>query len=220
MEQPCYKCGQAIEEGTPFCPHCAAPQIRVVAPEPPAAAADSSGQIAVAESTSPVAVADSPIAIPMRAAHLAKPGALAALVASILVLLGLNLLVAMIGAGSLAVVFYRQKMHGLALKPGTGARLGAFAGLFFSLWLGIVGTLGGIVEGQKIHQEIIDNAQKWVAARPADPQLQAALDQLKTPSGFALAMVLACALLFVISVMLSSLGGLLLASILGKAEKR
>ena len=34
MEQPCYKCGQTVEEGIPFCPHCSAPQIRVVVAEP------------------------------------------------------------------------------------------------------------------------------------------------------------------------------------------
>src|SRR5437660_9980738 len=29
MEHPCHKCGQAVEDGIPFCSHCGAPQIRV-----------------------------------------------------------------------------------------------------------------------------------------------------------------------------------------------
>jgi hypothetical protein len=33
MEQPCYKCGQPVEQGVAFCPHCSAPQIRVVIAE-------------------------------------------------------------------------------------------------------------------------------------------------------------------------------------------
>ena len=37
MEQPCYKCRQLVEEGRPFCPHCGAPQIRVLVAEPVAA---------------------------------------------------------------------------------------------------------------------------------------------------------------------------------------
>ena len=39
MEHPCHKCGAAVEDGTPFCKQCGAPQIRVPgieAQEPPA----------------------------------------------------------------------------------------------------------------------------------------------------------------------------------------
>src|ERR1051326_7417864 len=29
MDHACHQCGQEIEEGTPFCRHCGAPQIRI-----------------------------------------------------------------------------------------------------------------------------------------------------------------------------------------------
>src|SRR5690348_4945365 len=34
MERECYRCGAKMEESAPFCPSCAAPQIRVSAPAP------------------------------------------------------------------------------------------------------------------------------------------------------------------------------------------
>src|SRR5579864_1332993 len=101
MEQPCYKCGQPVEEGIPFCPHCSAAQIRVIVAESapsPVAAAD--------PSPTPDGTAVFPMvqgaSLPLRGSPLLKSCALAALVACVLVVLGLNLLVAMIGAGFLS----------------------------------------------------------------------------------------------------------------------
>src|SRR5882724_2098346 len=36
MQQPCYRCGAPVDDGTPFCRQCNAPQIKVVPAEPPA----------------------------------------------------------------------------------------------------------------------------------------------------------------------------------------
>ena len=102
MEQPCYKCGQVVEQGVPFCPQCAAPQIRVALPEPPteilAPAAISEGTVFLPSSRSPNT------ALPMRWSTTVQPCALAALAASVLMSLGLNPFVAMFGVGFLSVV--------------------------------------------------------------------------------------------------------------------
>ena len=123
MDQLCYKCGQTVEQGTPFCPHCAAPQIRVVVEEPPPTVAFSSGVSNSLPQENPVAA----IAVPVRGASLLKACALAALVALILMTLGLHVAVAMPGVGFLAVIFYRQSLPGLRIKPLTGAELGRSA---------------------------------------------------------------------------------------------
>src|SRR5579863_1714231 len=47
MDHPCYKCGQIVEDGRPFCGQCGAPQIRVSMPD--AAPAVVSGDISSAE---------------------------------------------------------------------------------------------------------------------------------------------------------------------------
>src|SRR5206468_6389886 len=107
MEQPCYKCGQTVEEGTPFCPHCSAPQIRVIIAEPPPlplafAAATTTHEATVLPASQTVPV----LALPMQWSQAFRPCALAAVVASLLMSLGLNPFVAMFSVGFLAVVFY------------------------------------------------------------------------------------------------------------------
>src|ERR1041385_6355940 len=110
MEQPCYKCGQAVEQGVAFCPHCAAPQIRVVIAErvesftgfaaPAIASQTETGHRA--SQVVPV------LALPMAWPHAIRPCVLAAVAASVLMSLGLNPFVAMFSVGFIAVVLYRQ----------------------------------------------------------------------------------------------------------------
>jgi hypothetical protein len=92
-------------------------------------------------------------------------------------LLGLNLLVALLSAGFLAVVFYRQRQDGVGIRAGSGARLGALSGL---LYFGVLSLLGALAASlpdarTKIRGQIIENAHKWAASRPGDPQVQDAL---------------------------------------------
>src|SRR5579863_6810651 len=108
MERACYKCRQVVEEGMPFCPHCAAPQIRVVVSEPlplsPATVTTDSLSAAILPASQTVPV----LALPMQWSEAFRPCALAALVASLLMAMGLNPFVAMVSVGFLAVVFHRQ----------------------------------------------------------------------------------------------------------------
>src|ERR1700726_4801865 len=129
MEQSCYKCRQAVEEGTAFCPHCSAPQIRVVIAEPAAPLAYAAAGAESQDSTALPASQTVPVlALPMQWSQALRPCALAALVATLLMFLGLNPFVAMFSGGFLSVLFYRQR-RGSMVKAGSGARLGALSGI-------------------------------------------------------------------------------------------
>jgi hypothetical protein len=221
MEQPCYKCGQTVEEGIPFCPHCSAPQIRVViaepAPSPLAFAAATASQDAAAlpaSQTVPV------LALPMQWSQAIKPCALAALVASVLMSLGLNPFVAMLSVGFLAVVFYRQRGPGIKLKAASGAGLGSLAGL---LWFAISSIFETSIvlflhKGPELRTALIAKIQE-AGAQTSDPQVLAVFDRFKTPGGLEFLMVMGLIFAFLASIVLGGLGGALGAAILGRRDR-
>lgn len=223
MELPCYKCHQTVDEGIAFCPHCSAPQIRVVIAEAPVPATSSvtdstesqDALLRPASQTVPV------LALPMQWSQALKPCALAALIASVLMWLGLNLFFALFGVGFLAVIFYRQGQPGFSVKVSTAARLGAFGGLLCFSLTALLGALAATAADSrtKFREQLIESAEKWVAARPADPQFQAALEQLKTPEGLVMALIVGTILLFLLSIVLGGLGGALGGAIFGRRDR-
>lgn len=218
MEQPCYKCGQAVEEGVPFCPHCSAPQIRVVVAEPSPVTADgaaASSNTAVLPAPPPVQV----IALPTQWGRALKPCALAALVGSLLMVLGLNPFVAMISVGFLAVVFYRQREQGSPLGAGVGARFGALGGLLWFCLTGILqGTLVALGKGSEVRAEMVKKIEQ-AAASTSDPQARALMDYFKTPGGLAVLIVFAIIFALVSALALGALGGVLGGSLFGRRDK-
>lgn len=217
MEQPCYKCGQTVEQGTPFCPHCSAAQIRVVVAEPlPAAAA--SGLIEVpAQPADPAASLRTPV--PLRWAGALRPCALAALLAALSMFLGLTFPAAALGAGFLAVALYRWRTAG-AVRAGLGAQLGALSGtLCFGILAAFVALSATIPDFRiKLREQMIEYMQKAAESRPGDPQFQAVLDQIKTPEGFVMMLIIASVLLFVFFIILGTLGGALGGAVLGRRD--
>ena len=223
MEQSCYKCGQLVEEGRPFCPHCAAPQIRVLVAETVRAAkfAEAEG-VTKAESTLPASETVPVLAVPVQWSQAFKPCALAAIVASLLMSLGLNVFVGMLSVGFLAVVFYRAGRPGVVVKASSGARLGTLSGLLCFGIMALMAALAAMVPDlrSKLQEQAIENAQKWVSSRPSDPAFQTLIDQLKTPEGFMKALILAGVMLLITSVVLGSLGGALSAALLGRRDRQ
>jgi hypothetical protein len=220
MEQPCYKCGQTVEQGTAFCPNCSAPQIRVVIAEPPPPVADSSAPSHVTDDLSPSTSIPTP-ALPPRWAQIVRPCAVAALIASILMSLGLYPLVALFSVGFLAVLFYCQRRPGLPLKTLPAAGLGALSGILCSVmtafWIGLAASFPDF--RTKLREQLLDNAQKLAASHPADPQIQLLLAQMKTPEGLLMVIIAASILFFILAVLLASLGGALGGTILGRTDK-
>ena len=219
MEQPCYKCGQAVEQGIAFCPHCAAPQIRVlIAEATPAAAAFA--ETAPTQAAVPIPGSQQLPLLPGHWSQAIRPCALAAFVASLFMTLGLNPFVAMLSVGFLAVIFYRQRRPGLLLKPFAGARLGALGGL---LWFAMSTILESVVvlalhKGPEIRAAVLAKIDE-AAARTSDPQALAMLAHVKTPGGLEVLMICGIIFTFVASIVLSGLGGALGGAIFGRRDK-
>ncbi len=219
MENPCYKCGQPVEEGVPFCLHCSAPQIRVLVAEPTPAA-----EKAVAMSQDGLALpAAQPLpgaALPLRWSQTIQPCVLAAMVATGLMALGLNPFVAMISVGFLAVVFYRQRRPGTVVQAKAGVKLGALSGL---LWFGMASILEALVEiffhkGAELRTQLIERIQQ-TAAQTSDPQALAVFDRLKTSDGLAFLMIFGLFFAFFAAIVLGGIGGALGGAILGRKDK-
>ena len=222
MEQPCYKCGQTVDEGIAFCPHCSAPQIRVVIAEPApqplafAGTADSHDSESLpASQTIPVLV------VPMRWSQALKPCALAALVASILMMLKLIVpLIAVVGAGFFAVVFYRRNCPGVMVRAGSGARLGALCGLFCFGMTAVLGALRVVIlhESGEIRRIMLENLDQ-AAARYTDPQFQPTLEFFRSQSGLVFMMISLLIFILLTFLLLGTVGGALGAAILGRRDK-
>ena len=221
MEQSCYKCGQTVEEGIPFCPHCSAPQIRVVIAEPAPLPLAYAGATTTQEAVSLPASQTVPVlALPMQWSQAFRPCALAAVVASLLMALGLNPFVAMFSVGFLAVVFYRQSRREILMRPAVGAGLGALAGL---LWFAMSSILEALViilfhKGPELSSELAKRIQQ-ASSQTSDPQVLAVFDRLKSPGGLEVLMLIGLIFAFLASLVLGGLGGLLGGAILGRRGK-
>jgi hypothetical protein len=222
MEQPCYKCGQTVDEGIAFCPHCSAPQIRVVLAEPapqPQPGVGTGGEASQDSDALPASQTVPVLAVPMRWSQAARACALAALIAVVLSLF--SVVLGLLAAGFFAVVFYRRRGPATPMRALEGAKLGALAGILCCCIISSVMALLATVPDAraKMQDDYIENAQKVAGWFPANPDIQASIDQLRTPRGFAKSLIQSCVVFFLLSVALSGVGGTLGAAILGRRDK-
>jgi hypothetical protein len=224
MEHSCHSCHQAVEDGVPFCQHCGAPQIRVAAVEPVLASESASVDAQSPRSLDALQATDNvpTISLPIQWSNALSACALAAAIAAVLMALGLMVpFLAVAGAGFLAVVFYRRRNSGVMIKAATGARLGAVSGL---LCFGMSAVLEALAlaifhKGAALRGKMLEAIQQ-AGSRTTDPQAVAMLDYLKSPAGMAVVIVVVLIFAFVAFVVLSSLGGALGGTILGRADRR
>ena len=213
MEQSCHKCGQVVEEGVAFCPHCSAPQIRVVVAEPVLSAA-STATLSPAPATPTVAN----IAIPVSWSQSVRPCALAALIAAVTMVLKLVVpLIAVLGAGVLAVAFLRGWAPGSRISAGAGARLGALCGFLCFGMAAILESLKILLLHQsgEVRRVLFDGIQQ-TAARYPDPQFQPTWEFMRSPEGLVFMMVFLLIFAFVAFLILGALGGALGGAIFGR----
>lgn len=221
MDHTCYKCGQPVEDGKPFCGQCGAPQIRVTLPEvPPAStsAADPPGFPDSVGVRGPSAALLSPT-IEWRSAG--RSCAMAALVAALIMMFGMVPILAALGAGFLAVNFYHRRNPAWLVTARSGARLGAVCGVLFFLMGAVFEALAVYVthsQGQ-VREKMVE-ALQTAATRSNDPQVQAAFEQLKTPEGIAFMLVLGMIVLFVVSIAAGGLAGALTGAFVGRRKAR
>jgi hypothetical protein len=219
MEQPCYKCGQTVDEGVAFCPHCSAPQIRVVMAEPAPRPLAFAGAAAAQDSEALPASQTVPVlAVPMRWSQAFRPCALVAIIAAVAMVTKLVAWpIAVSGAGFLAVAFYRRASPGVGVSAGTGARLGALTGVFCSAMTAVLLALRVAIfhEGEEIRRLMLEGIQQS-ASRYSDPQFAATLEFMRSPAGLTLMMAFALILGIVTFVLAGTIGGALGAAILGR----
>lgn len=217
MEHPCYQCGAAVEDGTAFCRHCNAPQIRVASAAPPAETALVPGAI---EHHPPAYSSTPPInglAWPPALRSAAHAGLIAAILMAIP--LGASFGLGMIAAGFLAVLFYRRRVLQANLTSGLGIRLGALSGLFGFGIFAVISALEAAIfgSGGELRTALLQ-AVEQAASRNSDPQAQQMLQYLKTPPGLVVVMILGLVVMFFLFLVLASLGGVLGAVTLRKKE--
>jgi len=221
MEQPCYKCRQPVEEGVAFCPHCAAPQIRVVMPEPVPLAVAAEGALAAGAAVLPASETSPVLAVPMVWSRAIGPCAMAALLASGAMVLKLMVpLIAALAAGFLAVAFYRRRNPGVAINGGSGARLGALCGTLCFGMTSVFEALGVAIlhRGNEIRQMILDSIQQTAAKYP-DPQFQPGLDFMRSPGGLVFTMIFMLIFGFALFLLLGTAGGALGGVMLGRRNR-
>ncbi|MGA9545166.1 MAG: zinc ribbon domain-containing protein [Candidatus Sulfotelmatobacter sp.] len=222
MDHPCHKCGHSIEDGKPFCSQCGAPQIRVAVPEVLAEATpQGDGSVRALDRDLTPSSSVIPVgSLPGSETHALRPCAFAAVVALGLTALGLNPFVAALGAGFLAVAFYRRRGPGISIGSGSGARLGAVSGILFFAMSTVLELLAVALlhKGAEIRSQMLDKIQQ-AAARYPGPEVQPFLDFVKTPDGFAIMMVASVIFGLLAFVVLGTCGGALGAALLGRRDR-
>src|SRR5271166_802590 len=242
VEHPCYRCQALIDEGIAFCPHCGAPQIRVIPPGeniPPEENMPASPPLAPPtprEFPSQIQAGPTwpqggiPYALPVNAIRwdLAWQGALlagaGAAVLSAIPLVSLGCCLWMLGAGALAVALYQRRMPGTLITPGMGMKLGALAGVFGFAINAVVTTVSFVTfrSNSDFRRAMQEQMEKQMASNP-DPKVkemvQSMLAWMATPQGAATLVVLVLIMMAVMFVLFCSAGGALGASMFGRRRE-
>jgi hypothetical protein len=220
MEHPCYKCGQLLEEGKPFCPQCGAPQIRVILPEVSPNPILAGGAGVVARQPELSISSHQAAGLPTALSNEWKPCALSAAAALVLTFVGINPFVAAFAAGGLSVVFFRRGALGMPLRSGTGAKLGALTGLLLfgmsTVFEVLAITLLG--KGAELRSEVLEKVHE-VSDRYPSAQVQPLIDFVKTPEGFAFMLAGSIVFVLIAFIVLGTLGGATAAAITGKRSR-
>jgi hypothetical protein len=130
----------------------------------------------------------------------------AALKAGVLgVFIGMIPFLGIVLTGALAVFFYRRE-NGFALPTAFGSRLGGAAGVVaFAINALLITIRIFVFHAQQEYTEAILKVAQRFGANAADPDLQASIHNLFTPSGLALTLFLG----MIVTVVLASVGGAL-----------
>jgi hypothetical protein len=215
VDHSCEKCGAAVEDGRPFCPQCRAPQIhvQVAVPIGEAAGEGLSGEAfaRIPQNTN----LDRPLALQQ---SLPDRGAAtrAAVKAGVLgFFVGMIPLLGIVLTGSLAVYFYRREKD-LVPPAGIGSRLGGAAGIVsFGINSLLITVRLLAFHAQREYIETMLKVAQAVGYNPADPEIQAVVHNLFTPSGLMLTFFFG----MIFTVALAALGGALAALVLRRRPR-
>jgi hypothetical protein len=214
VEHACYKCGSSVEDGTPFCARCNAPQIRVAGLEPCAP-----GELTPELTIEPSASYTAPLPLALEWRHALISGGIALLPGIFTIALSKSGGLGMFVAGFLCVVLYRRRYPIVHVTVGTGVRLGAVTGILgFGVVAATLAVWTAFRSGKEIHDAFLTYLQQNLAQTP-DPRVQQVIDLFNTPEGFTFIMIFSLILILIAFLIFSSLGGAVGAFLLHRKER-
>jgi hypothetical protein len=210
MDYSCHQCGMAIPEGTAFCPHCGAPQIRVSVPEP-----DTTSAAPASPSFAPGTPGEmQPPARPVNLTSFSSNGidwtngrlpiVMSGIFIGITSFLPLQFLWIPAG-GFLAVHLYNKRTFRRATSPSEGAKIGAMAGLAGYL-IFAVGMLAVFRFAADMFWNPLMEAMRARGASTGS-DIGPVLDILKSPQGKAFFATFVMAVAFALILVLAAIGG-------------
>jgi hypothetical protein len=210
VEHPCQQCGTTVEDGRPFCPQCRAPQIHVQVAAPDAEIAAGLNP-ALDELSQEIPVETRLASSQTRQVSSGstmdrKIAVRAALQAGVLgVFIGMIPFLGIVLTGALAVFFYRRE-NGFALPAALGSRLGGAAGVVvFAINALLITIRIFVFHAQQEYTDYILKIAQRFGANAADPDIQAGIHNLFTPTGLAITLFFG----MIFTVVLASVGGAL-----------
>jgi len=208
VEHLCQQCGTTVEDGQPFCPQCRAPQIRVQVTVPDAEIAGGLNPAPNERSQ------EIPVETRLASSQTRQAGSTmdrrvavrAALKAGVVgVFIGMIPFLGIVLTGALGVFLYRRE-NGFALPTALGSRLGGAAGVVaFAINALLITIRIFVFHAQQEYTEAILKVAQRFGANAADPDIQASIHNLFTPSGLALTFFFG----MIVTVVLASVGGAL-----------
>lgn len=199
-----------MEEGTAFCPQCNAPQIRVMV---------EGGELPITRESGARILSD---ATRLEWPHALPAAAVAGAISAVFMLVSFaGLSLGMIFGGMLCVILYRRRVHRNVFTSGMGARLGALTGALGFALFSIFTAVQVLVfhAGDQIRANLLESI-KEAAAKTTDPQMQPVFEYLRTSAGMQLAMATGFAVMLLMFLVLSSVGGILGAALSRRPPKR
>lgn len=188
-----------------FCKHCGAPQIRVNIEPGPSPESD-------LEAT-PAGLTVQTLRTRGEAPKALSVALLAGLLEAFFTLFGLGILV----GGFLAVVLYRRRTLLPNLSAGMGARLGLISGAIGFGIFAVFRAIGLMVlhNGPELRAEVMKALEQSASQYPA-AQIQPTLQYLQSSQGWALIVAMSTLFTLTAFLLISTLGGVIAAAVLGK----
>jgi len=219
VEHPCHRCGSPVDDASPFCNECGAPQIRFSRPEVPVEDIVVSTQL----DSVPAAVPQQPDPhletnrrVSERERTVALRSALkGAAIAAVFCLFPVGFAIAMPLAGFLAVLFYRRRSWRADSSRRSGFKLGALAGLFAFMIFGLfVSVQVSIPASRDEFRKLMIDQLHTLQAKSSDPEQRADIEYFTTPHGFPVGIALGAVVSCVFFAFFAGIGGAVAAALL------
>jgi hypothetical protein len=219
VEHPCPKCGEAVEDGIPFCRACRAPQIRVVGIEPQAETVPDAHP--AAEDLTIPAVAPTSDPSPIRWSQALPCAALGGALTLMLALIPFAVFgPACVAGGAFSVMLYRRRAANTFPTPARGAWVGAASGGFAFLFSAIPMIAALVYRADELRKAMAASVTQF-SSRGYDPdKVQQVLELLKTPEGLSFFVGFGLFVMCVIFVVGASIGGAWYAAWARKRARR